>query len=449
MASLEHFVNSVRNLSGEGSWRELYEFLNKSPELLMRNSENLDIVLDTLDPQLHSLGVLAVYMVKFMILNQSAVQNQNIQVPDPEVLIGQVGQFITVCNGEQIRFAPDSFAELCILYTQCLVERETPARGIAPLSRAIHKARMNENQLTSIHASLLQLCLMAQNLKPALEFLNTDITEISSENGHFDAKHFLLYYYYGGVINAALKNFERSLYGFEVALTTPSSAVSHIMLESYKKYILVSLILHGKVAPLPKYTSQVVNRLLKPMSAVYHEIGTVFATNKPSSLELVLAKHRDVLQRDNNWGLAKQVQESLYKKIIQRLTQTFLTLSLTDMALRVQLPSVIEAEKLVLTMIEEGEIYASISQKDGMVLFHDNPDKYDSTCTVERVQKEVNICIDLDVQVQKMEEEICVNPLYVKKATGALDDEDGGRSSAASAAALQAGSATKVPSFSI
>jgi COP9 signalosome complex subunit 3 len=95
----------------------------------------------------------------------------------------------------------------------------------------------------------------------------------------------------------------------------------------------------------------VVNRLLKPMSSIYNEIATVFGNNKPSSLETVLSKHREVLQRENNWGLAKQVQESLYKKIIQRLTQTFLTLSLSDMALRVQLPSVVEAEKLVLTMV--------------------------------------------------------------------------------------------------
>jgi len=143
------------------------------------------------------------------------------------------------------------------------------------------------------------------------------------------------------------------------------------------------------VEPLPKYTSQVVNRLLKPMSPIYHEIATVFGSNKPSSLEMVLNRNREALQRDNNWGLAKQVQESLYKKIIQRLTQTFLTLSLNDMALRVQLPNIVEAEKLVLTMIEEGDIFASISQKDGMVLFHDNPDKYDSTTTVERLQKEV------------------------------------------------------------
>ena len=227
------------------------------------------------------------------------------------------------------------------------------------------------------------------------------------------------------------------------------------------------------------------------MSAVHHEIASVFATNQPSSLDALINKHRELLQRENNWGLAKQVQRSLYKKIIQRLTQTFLTLSLSDMALRVQLASVSEAEELVLTMvtrnsnnilpvkltkknmchtqIEEGEIYASISQKDGMVLFHDNPDKYDNTSTVERLQKEVrgfspivtrpprtqftlnngatstlhsqvNYCMELDVQVQRMEEEICVNPQYVKKSCGVLDDDE--------SRSLQP-SSVKVPSFSM
>lgn len=64
-------------------------------------------------------------------------------------------------------------------------------------------------------------------------------------------------------------------------------------------------------------------------------------------------KHKDALLRDNNWGLAKQVQQSLYKKVIQRLTQTFLTLSLSDMAMRVQLQSVADAEKLVLSMVSD------------------------------------------------------------------------------------------------
>lgn len=72
-------------------------------------------------------------------------------------------------------------AELCHQFSQCLVERDMPSKGIAPLVKAIQKARMNEMQLTSIHGSLLQLCLMAKNLKPALQFMDVDITEISSE----------------------------------------------------------------------------------------------------------------------------------------------------------------------------------------------------------------------------------------------------------------------------
>lgn len=49
------------------------------------------------------------------------------------------------------------------------------------------------------------------------------------------------------MIYLAVRNLDRALYFFEVAITTPSHAVSHIMLESYKKYILVSLLLLGKV----------------------------------------------------------------------------------------------------------------------------------------------------------------------------------------------------------
>lgn len=189
-----------------GSWRELYEFLGKSPDFLMRNVEHLDHMLEILDPQLHSLGVLAVYMVKFMAANLNVPQNQ--QVPtDPETLITNVSKFILVCNGEQIRSAPDSckcscfsffffvlhvilflVAELCSQLTQYLVEREMPARGILPLACAIRKARMNENQLTSIHSHFLQLCLMAQNLRPALEFINVDISDINSEVNNVSIK---------------------------------------------------------------------------------------------------------------------------------------------------------------------------------------------------------------------------------------------------------------------
>ena len=55
--------------------------------------------------------------------------------------------------------------------------------------------------------------------------------------------------------------------------------------------------------------------------------------------------------QDYNLGLVKQVVASMYKRNIQRLTQTYLTLSLQDIANTVQLNSAKEAEMHVLQML--------------------------------------------------------------------------------------------------
>jgi hypothetical protein len=61
------------------------------------------------------------------------------------------------------------------------------------------------------------------------------------------------------------------------------------------------------------------------------------------------------LFQDNNLGLVKQVLSSMYKRNIQRLTQTYLTLSLEDIASSVQLNTPKEAEMHVLRMV--GVVY--------------------------------------------------------------------------------------------
>ena len=41
--------------------------------------------------------------------------------------------------------------------------------------------------------------------------------------------------------------------------------------------------------------------------------------------------------------------------------------------------------------IEDGEIYASINQKDGMVSFHSNPEKYNDPRMLKRLDDQVSI----------------------------------------------------------
>ncbi|XP_047522997.1 COP9 signalosome complex subunit 3 [Pieris napi] len=409
MASpLEQFVNNVRTISASGNFRDLCDIISKSDEVLQRNGAHLNIVLETLDIQQHSLGVLAVLVAKFSI-------HQGSNDVDRSTMYQQICDFINNCNGEQVRFCPELFAELCHLLTDHLVELKQPIRGIEILKKAIRKIQLFDSQLTSIHADLCQLCLLSKCMKPALEFLETDVTGIGSElGGNNDSKHFLLYYYYGGMIYSALKNFERALYFFEVVVTVPATVVSHIMLEAYKKYILISLILHGKILLMPKYTSPVACRFLKPLSVAYHDLATS---------QHAAVKHRETFVRDKNMGLVNQVINSMYKKNIQRLTKTFLTLSLSDVASRVQLSGPAQAETYILNMIEEGEIYAMINQKDGMVVFLDSPEKYASPETLCVLEQQMAACTKLHQYIQEMDEQIQVNPQYIKKSVGCHDED--------------------------
>jgi COP9 signalosome complex subunit 3 len=265
-------------------------------------------------------------------------------------------------------------------------------------------------------------------MKPALQFLDVDTTDISKEGGLFDAKSFLLYYYYGAMIYLALKNYKRALFFFEITITTPSMAVSHIMLEAYKKYVLVALILHGKVPILPRYTSHIVSRYIRPLCQAYHELASAYSSCSSVEMNAVVTRHNDTFVRDRNQGLVRQCTVAMYKKNIQRLTKTFMTLSLSDMANRVQLSTKAEAEKYVLHMIEDGEIFATVNQRDDMVSFHDNPEKYNGISMLSKLDEEMKKCMELDDRLKKMERDITVNPQYVQKSCG-MHDEDAPMSS--------------------
>ena len=98
-AAMENFVMNVRTLSSQGNFTELNEFLQKNMEILVRNPAHLGNVLETLDIQQHSLGVLAVMSAK---LQQS-------EINDWEDLFNRLTIFIMECNGEQIRYAAQRY----------------------------------------------------------------------------------------------------------------------------------------------------------------------------------------------------------------------------------------------------------------------------------------------------------------------------------------------------
>ena len=84
-----------------------------------------------------------------------------------------------------------------------------------------------------------------------------------------------------------------------------------------------------------------------------------------------------------------------------RLTKTFLTLSLEDVASRAGLENSKEAEKYLVSMVESGEIFAKISHKDGMVKFGTKPEKYNSVEMLRKLEKHVAGIIDVTDRIDR------------------------------------------------
>ena len=362
-------------------------------------------------------------------------------------------EFLLSCDASQVQLAPEKFAEICRKFTELMVAKGRARIAIAPLRSAVQRSRPSPNALTPAHPLLLQCCLLGKfyglaedHLYPQgtmrAQFKCLDVVDPKTTG--LVVKDFFLYCYYGGMTLVGLKRYSEALDFFLRAFAVPATQVSAIVVASYKKYLLVSLLLHGQgetppslylsiylslsvcgcvhrerltsfflfrfdllsVCPIPEYTSQVVQRSIGSWCSEYLEVAKAFSTYEVGKLEQALEKHRSVLEADKNFGLAKQLIPSLSKRVIQRLTQTYLTLSLDDLAVK---GGVGDAQAVLLEMIEKGEIHAKISQKDKMVAFPEDGD-----ARVRDLSGGIDLAIDLGAEVGSLDESLMTNRTFLQ-----------------------------------
>ncbi|XP_062151582.1 COP9 signalosome complex subunit 3 [Alnus glutinosa] len=403
MGSLEALAAQIQGLSSSaGDISRLHVILKQAEDSLRSESTRLSPILNQLDPSIHSLGY--VYILE-------ACTSIPISKEQAATLVPYIARFISFCVPEQVRLAPDKFVSVCKRFKEQVVLLEAPIRGVAPMLAAVQKLQSSSEHLTSLHPEFLLLCLLAKCYKTGLSILEDDIFEVDQP------RDFFLYCYYGGMICIGQKRFRKALELLHNAVTAPMSNINAIAIEAYKKYIMVSLIHHGQFSTnLPKYTSSAAQRHLKNFCQPYIDLANSYSTGKIAELEAYIQTNREHFENDNNLGLVKQVVSSMYKRNIQRLTQTYLTLSLQDIANTVQLNSPKEAEMHVLQMIQDGEIFATINQKDGMVRFLEDPEQYKTCEMIEHIDSSIQRIMALSRKLTAIDEQISCDPLYLAKA---------------------------------
>ncbi|KAF9428948.1 COP9 signalosome complex subunit 3 [Podila epigama] len=370
--------------------------------------------LDAISPELHSLAYLY-----FLLYRCKASHGFH------PALMEKVWAFVNTCNGEHVRRASEKALSFADALVKIATDSRQPIIAIRPLVIFIQRLQASPGQLTMLHPLLAKTCLLAQSCKDILPILNNDISDVDPQYTHVNYKDFLLYHYYGGMIFAYTKNFERAVEFFRLVVSAPAEVASAIQVEAYKKFVLTSLLQYGRVTNLPKYTATSVHRAIKAQCTAYSEFAASY--EKKSNNNIIrneLEKIKAVLVRDTNYGLAKQCVDALHRRKIQDLTRTYLTLSIENIASSIGLGSDPEGAKyvegIIVKMIEAGTIFATISHEHtgGMVSFLDDPNHHDNTITMDMINEQIQKATEITASFVKMDQTISTMPAFFsKKAT--------------------------------
>ncbi|GMH40686.1 hypothetical protein BSKO_08590 [Bryopsis sp. KO-2023] len=401
----ESLIQQIQTLSGtQEDLLHLLGLLSKNENFVLQNHL---VLLEGLSPSQHSLAYL------FILWSWS---NDALNANGDAAFMTLASVFLRECTEMQVSLAPGKFCSVCRAYKHQALKMRVARRAILPLRDALEKLLPTKEHISPVHVDFLQICMTTKHYSAVGDLLERDIYEVDPEKTSLTLTDFLLYCYYGARVCIGLKKFPRAMELLYLAIVAPSMVPNAIMVMSYKLFLLLSLIRSGTVQELPKYTASSIQRVLKGGECeAYIALGEAFGTHEGSVLDSCIEKHSEVFETDNTVGLVKQVLASLVKRNILRLTRTYVTLSLADIAGSVGLPSADSAEMYVLKMIEAGEIHAEISEVDGMVRFMEDPEAYDNVEMAEHLDKQMLRCTELDRKLHEVHEELLCDRDYLTK----------------------------------
>jgi len=414
---LEVLISEVTSYLSKQKYSEAAGLMQKAREQVgaAGGGGALDHLLATLTPQAHTIAVAGLLRARLA---------HSVAGDGVDLLHATVQEFVGGCDLAQLVHAQGSVCDLLEEYVRLLCSAGCPLRGISVLRAAVGKLQrcVSPHALTGAHPLLLRLCLEAMCLRPALAVLKQLCAECPKTSDGLTTQRYLQYWYYGGLVYCAAKQWSKARHCLLLCVSAPALAVSQIMLEAYRRLVIVGLMVDGKLPALPPHAPPAVARHIRPACPAYHDLASAFSAG-PAQLSSALLTHRPALTRDGTLGLATQLTGQRRRHDIRQLTRTFVTLSLADVAARAGLAGPGEAQAYLLNMIEDGEIHAAINQRDGMVLFHDEPRPQDTPLALDLLHDRMQEVVKLEEMINGMEEEIKLNPMYIQKMSSPGDED--------------------------
>merc|ERR1711933_503672 len=136
-----------------------------------------------------------------------------------------------------------------------------------------------------------------------------------------------------------------------------------IQVDAQKKYILISLIARGKIIPLPDFVSHRLSKTHTKCCRQYYELEEAFASTA-AGLGKVVEKHFETYEKDYNMGLVHQVINAHEIGRVRKLRNVYASCSVQVAAQQADIEDPERAKKIILYLIKQGELSATIDAQD-------------------------------------------------------------------------------------
>ena len=200
------------------------------------------------------------------------------------------------------------------------------------------------------------------------------ITASSSHSQKLKYQEILEFFYYSGMVFTGLSNWEYALQYFEMAVTYPAkeSSLSKIMVESYKKWVLVGILHEGRLPTLPRSTSQHAAKQYHVLAKPYEVLAQIFEGGTAARLKAEADQGINIWRSDSNAGLVIAVLAAYQKFQIKNLANVYSKVSIPEIYQQTtsaetggKLANANAVEVLVQNMIQSGELHATLSTTAG------------------------------------------------------------------------------------
>ncbi|KAI0535427.1 cop9 subunit [Xylaria digitata] len=354
---------------------------------------------NVVDPAVNSLSYLA-------ILHALLFPSLATKIPH-HFILQKLATFMMVFDGRQCRYG--GFLLLDILDAVGNGRLLPPSVGVECLATAILKLDPSGTILTSSHILLAKLAYDTDNIQPALPVIEKDIVYYPGMANCHDAQYpcdlelppplyisktsglttllkssmVLEYDLLCGMMYCARREWWKARKAFERAVTSPTKdgSCSKIMVDAFKKWILVSLLSEGRHGNTPPpYTSESILKIFGILGRAYISFATAFATDDVEQLKLEVQNNTQLWVEDGNIGLIEEVMASYQKWRVLSLQDIYTKISIAE--IRAQTKSAEtgtvlnkdeDVEALVQNMIIAGMLKGVIEKNDDgtkFLLFH-------------------------------------------------------------------------------